>query len=340
MKDFMGRKGKEKSQRINRMIYILTEAGREKGMGHYTRMTAVCDGLIAEGFFAEMWLSADQYVVSMTQQEYVRHVNWIGDMSIIQSITANDIVIVDSYHVDLNDLEKINSRCRALVVIDDNIRLEYRNTIIINPNYFSEFISYPDGRGNEYHKGSECTLLRSEFNNIAKRGIRRNVNDVLITMGGTDIKSVTEEVVKYLKAIRPQATLHVVVTDSYENVDEIKGSFSDSDKLYRNADANTMSLLMKYVDFAVASAGGTTNELIRMLCPSVLIGVADNQLMNLKYLTENGIIKMFTLDNKNTINEMFDYKQRLEIYCNMKKIHSPKTGVDTITEIVRGKLHG
>ena len=94
---------------------------------------------------------------------------------------------------------------------------------------------------------------------------------------------------------------------------------------------------MRLADFAVASAGGTTNELIKMLCPCVLIGVADNQLLNLRYLSENGYIREFSMLNMNPIKEMFMFEQRMRLYNKMKSTHSNETGVSVILKEIRGK---
>ena len=107
--------------------------------------------------------------------------------------------------------------------------------------------------------------------------------------------------------------------------------------MYKGIDADQMSELMRLADFAVASAGGTTNELIKMLCPCVLIGVADNQLLNLRYLSENGYIREFSMLNMNPIKEMFMFEQRMRLYNKMKSTHSNETGVSVILKEIRGK---
>lgn len=316
-------------------IVVLTEAGKNIGMGHFVRMSAVCDGLMEKGMDVHMLLNSDDVVRNMTQRNYVRHMDWLSGELAISEIAEDDVVIVDSYLVNLEKLNSIRSKCQKLIMIDDNIRLDYTNVSIVNPNIFGMFLNYLDDMGNDIHTGPECTLLRKEFNNEKDKIINKDVSDILITMGGTDVKNVTTTVVEYIRSINDTAKLHVVVTDAYDEKDKIKAAMGKDDILYENIDASTMSSLMRLADFTVASAGGTTNELIKMLCPSVLIGVADNQLLNLKYLSENNYIRRFDVSDMSPVRDMFDYEKRLGLYQVMFANHSVKTGIDVIAEIVR-----
>lgn len=316
-------------------VIVLTEAGKSIGLGHFVRTSAVCEGLCDMGIPTEMWLNCDDAVKTMTQKGYVRYCNWNSDDTILNSLTKEDVVIVDSYLVELNTIDKIKLNCHELIMIDDNIRLDYSGITIINPNIFGMFLRYPDNRGNSIFTGSCCTLLRKEFNNETDKTIHEDVSDILITMGGTDVKNVTTSVVEYIKSINTTAHLHIVVTSAYDAIEAIEAAISENDTIYKNASAEEMSCLMKLADFAVASAGGTTNELLKMLCPSVLIEVADNQRLNLKYLSENNYVKKFSTTDMTPIMEMFNYKQRLELYKMMKAHHSTKTGIDIIADIVK-----
>lgn len=321
---------------INNTI-VLTEAGKKIGMGHFVRMSAVCEELRDNDIPVRMLLNSDETVNSMTNLNYVEYCNWNDGSDSMDYINAVDTVILDSYLAGYEKINEINRKCKKLIVIDDNIRLNYSNVTIINPNYFGMFLSYPQNRGNVIYTGSGCTLLRKPFNRFFDRKIADEVSNVLITMGGTDVKNVTLKVIRYIKALDSEVSLHVVVTDAYDEIDKINCNLGANDNLYKGIDADQMSELMRLADFAVASAGGTTNELIKMLCPCVLIGVADNQLLNLRYLSENGYIREFSMLNMNPIKEMFMFEQRLRLYNKMKSTHSNETGVSVILKEIRGE---
>ncbi|MGN0694838.1 MAG: hypothetical protein ACI4LK_08040 [Lentihominibacter sp.] len=317
---------------------ILTEAGKKIGMGHFVRMSAVCEGLKELGAPVTMMLVERNVVDSMVDKSYVKVFDWLNGNQLFDYIDENDIVIIDSYLVSIDRIDEINRHCGKLIVIDDNIRLNYRNVTIINPNIFGMFLKYPDNCNNTVYTGPGCTILREAFNNEQSRYINRKVSNVLITMGGTDIKNVTSKVIKYIKTFDNTTTLHVVVTDAYDEIGYIRDLLGEDDYLYNGISADEMSNLMRHADFAVASAGGTTNELIKMLCPSVLIGVADNQVLNIKYLSESNYIEVFSLSDMNPIRDMFSYERRERLYNAMMQSHSNETGVDIIVDVVKGLI--
>ena len=98
-----------------------------------------------------------------------------------------------------------------------------------------------------------------------------------------------------------------------------------------------MSGLMLDCDFAVATAGGTTNELIKMQCPAMLVPVADNQMNNIKYLSENGIVAVIGEEKDVSIRSMFSYDKRRGLAEQLSKLHSDSSGKEFIFQLA---FHG
>ena len=111
---------------------------------------------------------------------------------------------------------------------------------------------------------------------------------------------------------------------------------SDHDKLYINIAAEDMCGLMKTCDFAIASAGGTTNELIKMQCPAILVVVADNQLLNTRFLSENGFVESIYGEDMSVIREMFSYEKRAAMMDKLRTFRSDRSGKDLLCEIAFG----
>ena len=250
-------------------LIIFTEAGFNYGFGHFYRMSGICERALRIGQKAEMHLIADREAKKNLNREYVVFDNW-KDPNVYKRILGQDVtVVVDSYHVDIGDLENFKNHSRNMIVIDDNMRLDYHDMVILNPNYFGPSLNYPEGRGNTVFAGKDCTLLRDEFSLTEDRRVKREVSDILITMGGTDVKEMTAGTINAIRSISEDVRLHVICTKAYKNLEKIRDLLSPNDSLYMNIGASEMCELMKKCDFAVATAGGTTNELIRMQCPSV-----------------------------------------------------------------------
>lgn len=317
-------------------MVIFTEAGFEYGFGHFYRMSGICERALRTGGCAEMHLLADEAARSNLKRDYVIFSDW-KDPAVYTEILGPDVtLVIDSYHVDISELETYKDLCRDMVVIDDNIRLDYHDMKILNPNFFGVWLNYPEGRGNTVYTGKDCTLLRDEFVMNEDRAAAREVSDILITMGGTDLKGLTAGFVESVREISSDVRLHVVCTNAYPDLDRIRTMLSEEDRLYINIQAGEMCGLMKRCDFAVATAGGTTNELIKMQCPAVLVVVADNQILNTRFLSENGFTEAIYGEDRSVIREMFSYEKRAAMIDKLKTFRSDRSGKDLLCEIAFG----
>lgn len=317
-------------------MVIFTEAGFEYGFGHFYRMSGICERAIRTGNTAEMYLRADEAAKSNLKRDYVIFADW-KDPEEYRKILGPDVtLVIDSYHVEISELESFRALCRDMVVIDDNIRLDYHDMKILNPNFFAVWLDYPADRGNTVFVGKDCTLLRDEFVMKEDRTAAREVSDILITMGGTDPKGLTPGLIEAVREVSADVNLHVVCTNAYPDLERIRSMLSEQDKLYINIAAEDMCGLMRNCDFAIASAGGTTNELIKMQCPAVLVVVADNQLLNTRFLSENGFVESVYGDDMSVIREMFSYEKRAAMMDKLRTFRSDRSGKDLLCEIAFG----
>lgn len=308
-------------------VKILTEAGYGKGFGHYFRMTSIRECADNKGIPFQMIIDGDDAARQNLSSDDVKFMDWqSGQIEVSEIIDENDIVVVDTYHVSLDTLDSINDRCAHMIVIDDNMRLDYRGMEVLNPNYYGEFMEYPEDKGNNYYLGKDYTLLREAFRSPENRTARENVKDILITMGGTDAKGETVECIRMIKSIDSDVKLHVVTTSAYKDPDVIKGEMTGSDCLYTDISPEKMSILMSSVDFAVASAGGTSNELIKMQCPAILNVVADNQVRNSEIMSRRGCFRLLDKDKDSGLSEMFSFAVRDKMIEDMRVFSSESSG--------------
>jgi len=316
-------------------LVILTEAGFEIGFGHFVRMSALGSELSTRGVQVVTYLNADVVARRSLDLKHMTLAAWNSQRFIANHVSSSDVVLVDSYHVNEEFLRWVRSKAGKLMIVDDNVRLNYEGVTIINPNYFAEWLQYPTGRGNVYLLGKDYTMLRKPFEFTGKRVVGKRVNKVLVTLGGTDVKGVTVKVIRRIREVDQSVSLRVVVTDAYRNLTAIPAELNDSDKLVINASAQEMRDLMLEVDFAVSAAGGTSNELIKMQCPSALLVVADNQ-NNTHLLHEHGLVDLLTLNDDSALLRMFTYKNRMQLVDSMAKRSSNKCAADAIASLMKG----
>lgn len=309
-------------------------------------MSGICEKAIDEKKEAELYLVADDSARNNLYREYVKFTDWHRPETYRRLLDKESTLVVDSYHVSIKELEIFQELSRDMIVVDDNIRLDYHDMKILNPNYFAVCLEYPKDRGNTLYIGGDYTLLRSGFEYSGEREVSYDVKNILITMGGTDIRELTIDVIKAVKGCSNSAKLHVVCTKAYHNLGKIKNLLGPNDKLYTNIGADAMCRLMGNCDFAIATAGQTTNEVIKMQIPSVLIAVADNQMINTRYLSGERVIEAIFFENKikeadyMTIRNMFSKEKRLQLAEGMKLMQSDRSGKDLICEIAYGRGNG
>lgn len=321
-------------------IVILTEAGFNKGFGHFYRMSTICDAAEEANISFKMIIDGDESAENNLVGRNIVFEKWQSDYFDVSSlITKNDIVVVDSYNVDLSRLEYIARSCAEMIVIDDTIRLDYHDMNILNPNFYAESLNYPDNKGNSYFIGKDYTLLRKSFVIRNDRKVSSKVHNILITMGGTDVKCKTAHFMEAAKKVSKDVKLSVVITSAYKNKESIKTVLDDADMVFVDVPQNEMSALMNKCDFAISAAGGTSNELIKMQCPALVYIVAENQRLNADYLAEAGCVDIISDsdDIVEVIRKMFDQKERERLVDNMKRYASDKNAADFIIGKVEEK---
>lgn len=312
------------------MLKIFTEASYGRGFGHLSRMSCILEKARKINIDAVIFLDTEGEFNNIFQQDNIVVTDWLSTGFESRNAMRDDIIVVDSYHIDADRIKMLNRAAQKVVVIDDNIRLDYECTIVVNPNYYGEYLSYPSGKNNEYFVGKDYTLLREAFTSPEDRNARADVQEILISFGGTDVQNMTEKIISSVKHENPDTVLNVVVTSAFTHLPQIRSMLSTRDSLVVNADSNQMASLMRRVDFAITSAGGTSNELIKSQCPGLIIPVVENQYRNAKLLHEHQLAIANQIIDQKDIATLFKQSARASLITNMKSKESSSSAADFI----------
>lgn len=211
-----------------------------------------------------------------------------------------DIVFVDSYYVTERYLKDLWRFCAEkhsiLVYIDDIFAFPYFCDVVLNYSiYVSEdnYISlYQHNILPDLLLGTQYIPLRSEFQNLSDRKVKKKGKDILISTGGADVEHMGVELVKTIARHDDWKNFifHFIVGSLNNDKDEINSLARNREniKLYENV--KRMSELMRTCDVAVSAAGSTLYELCATQTPSVSYILADNQLPGAKGLEEKEIL--------------------------------------------------
>ena len=273
-------------------VFILTEGGKNIGLGHITRCTSIYQAFEEAGIEPQLIVNGDQTVQDLLRDKNCKVLDWLNDRKILFSIVQNaDIVFVDSYLADCDLYEKLSNTVKTAVYIDDDARLNYPKGFILNGAILAEQVPYPKRKEITYLLGAKYAPLRKEFWDVPSKPIRDNLETAMITSGGADIHNVTPKVLNLLTDVCPEMLKKVIIGKSFQNTAEIEGLMDSSTELIYYPDAAEMRKVMLESDIAISAGGQTLYELARIGVPTIGICMAENQLQNIEGWRKSGFLK-------------------------------------------------
>jgi spore coat polysaccharide biosynthesis predicted glycosyltransferase SpsG len=180
---------------------------------------------------------------------------------------------------------------KTAVYIDDDVRLNYPRGFVLNGTLLAEQAPYPKSKEVNYLLGARYAPLRKEFWDVPAKPIRVNLETVMITFGGADIRNVTPKVLKLLTDAYPEVLKKVIIAKSFRNIAEIERLKDDNTKLIYYPNAAEMKKVMLESDIAISAGGQTLYELARIGVPTIGICIAENQLQNIEGWRKSGFLK-------------------------------------------------
>lgn len=253
-----------------------------------------------------------------------------------------DCLITDSYDVDNNYFIKTKNLFKITGYFDDMNLYYFDVDFIINQNINAEDLKYNTDKRTKLLLGTSFVLLRKEFRETKTKILKENVNNILITLGGSDFYNYTGRILEFI--IEVEYRFHVVVGPSFNHVDKLKDYENkyNNIKLYFNAN---MKGLMDKCDIAISACGSTLYELAACGVPTIGVVTAENQIaIASKMEQKETIINLGNIENLN-INKLVNEIEKLS--CNLNKRRElninqsmvvNKNGVENLCNIINRML--
>ncbi|MEO5974674.1 MAG: UDP-2,4-diacetamido-2,4,6-trideoxy-beta-L-altropyranose hydrolase [Ilumatobacteraceae bacterium] len=192
-------------------------------------------------------------------------------------------VIVDHYDLSLEWEELVTSRVDSLAVIDDFTNRQHRCNLLLNQNLVSP-------RAETYAQslhgvkralvGPRFALLQPDYalhRSLLPTEISE-VKRIVVFMGGSDPKNVTEFVLRSLINMELGAiTVDVVIGPSNPHRARLLTSFEIHRSIVFHFDLPSLAPLLARSDLAIGAGGISNWERMCLGVPSVVIDVAENQ---------------------------------------------------------------
>lgn len=282
-------------------IIILTEGGKDTGFGHVARCSSIYQAFEYYNIFPEFIVNGDESIKSIVPDIDVEIVDWRN-----KSFKA-DIVVVDSYLVDLTKYAEISKNSSLGVYVDDNNRLNYPKGIVVNGTLDTADMGYSEREDIIYLVGNEFIPLRKDFWDIQKLKINDSIKNILITMGGNDLRNLTPKILELLNDNFPEVNKKVIIADSFKNTQEIESLKNEHVELIYSPNSYEIINAMSSVDLAISASGQTLYELACIGVPTVAVGIIDNQKNNIKNWINQGFIEYAGCwRDKNLLNNILD----------------------------------
>jgi UDP-2,4-diacetamido-2,4,6-trideoxy-beta-L-altropyranose hydrolase len=325
---------------VGQKIAILTEGGKNIGVGHIVRCLALYQAFEANGARPELIINGDKTVERFLEQKRYRLINWLKYSELLFSVLAGfDRVVIDSYLAPAALYRKIAGKISGqLVVIDDLNRRTYPGGLVINPSIYGDRIKYPRNKAITYLLGKEYIILRQPFWNVPARKLRKNVKDVMIALGGSDQAAFLEKLLKFLSVNYRSFRYHLVAP-------KFRAASDHGLKLsvYHDLSAREMLRLMRKCDLAVSAGGQTSYELARTGTPAVAVCLADNQAVGLEFFSRLGMIesaggigsKKLWAKLAGSLNKLLRYEARAKMQLSGANVIDGKGAQRIIEKVVK-----
>jgi len=270
---------------------IFTEGGENIGFGHIARCISFSQAFSEKDMETDFIVNSDESVVDLLEGKKYKLCNWIRDKeNLTKLISKEDIIIIDSYIANKLFYEELSLIAGSLVCLDDDNRLEYPDSIVLNGAMGAEKIKYKNKRAS-YLLGVDYFPMRNNFWDVEEKKISDRVENIMITFGGDDKRSMTGAIMKMLTKNFAELHKKVIIGKSFKDSETIKVLKDMNTELIYHPTVDKMKEVMINSDVAISACGQTLYELARIGLPTIGICIAENQSQNIKGWKDVGFLE-------------------------------------------------
>lgn len=314
-------------KKINRAI-IFTEGGDNIGFGHITRCSALYEEIESRDIEV-LFVIFGKNIDDLLKGKRYLNKDWKDREFLKKFLKEDDYIIIDSYLADIETYKFISESTKKCLYIDDNNRISYPKGIILNPVLYDD-IAYKTE--NVVLQGKDYIILRKEFLETTTDTVEKNI-DVLITLGGTDIRNLTPKLLQIIKRINSKLKIAVVIGKAFDNIEKIEKEKNDNIEFYYNLNALEMKEIILKSRNIICGCGQSLNEMLILQANFLPILIADNQKRNYNFLIKMEIINEL-LSWKNILKKEYILKNFIKFGLKNKLIinNGTKKIIDSLIE--------
>lgn len=189
--------------------------------------------------------------------------------------------------------------------------------------------------------GHKYYILKDEFYFQPQKIISQNVNNVLITFGGTDPNNFSQKVLDAILSTNYEGRINVILGLGYGDVEGLVSKYESNPLVQIYQNVSNISEFMFKADIIFTSAGRTMYEICSIGVPTICLCQNDREVTHVFGTKENGFINMGLgeyVSQEDIIKEFVglvnDYDSRIEMNKRMINVDL-KNGFENIWAIVK-----
>jgi spore coat polysaccharide biosynthesis predicted glycosyltransferase SpsG len=221
-----------------------------------------------------------------------------------------------------------------VIVFDIKGRVKGNPDIIINDSFVPDLVHY--NISNDLTKtyiGPDYFLLAPQYQSQKKAILKRNVSDIVITMGGSDPAGLT---IKILSAIRKKPLIHlhfhVILGPAFGNCEYVKKMFYDIPFITVYVNPVNFLDILAAADIAITAAGRTLLECSYLGIPVIVVpSIEHEELTAIEFSKKTAALNIGLWNDDYSVKRIQD---AIVLYSNNYEIR--KTVSDSEKKLIDG----
>lgn len=245
------------------------------------------------------------------------HADQLATGKIIDSIKPS-LIIVDHYFLAQKWETHFKQKGIAIVVIDDLANRPHNCDILIDQNFFgsearNRYKNLVPAHSKKLFGPSYALIERKYANSRNLKKFDEGDTKVLISLGGSDPDNVTGLILQFLlDSNLPNLSYKVVLGPSNIFRKEIETQLSDAANFKIFYSPESLFDLTHESDIVIGAGGSSTWERMALGTPSLIVGIAENQMEISQFLADKGlIIYLGKSEELNSANFTYEFKKLL-----------------------------
>ncbi|MBQ3907133.1 MAG: UDP-2,4-diacetamido-2,4,6-trideoxy-beta-L-altropyranose hydrolase [Lachnospiraceae bacterium] len=329
------------------MILFRADGNAKVGYGHVMRCLSLADAFRSMGETCKFVLAGDDLKQRIEERGYETFLlstafdEMEAELPQLQKLLKEQnptLLIVDSYYVSEAYFKALRGLGVKIVYVDDLGLAPYEVDALLNYNLYATSIDYASLYANETLPklllGTTYVPLRAQYANVTPKETPKQVKNIFISTGGTDLIGLSKSLFDYVIGHREETIentgfqYHFLLGGGNPFKDEIlRGAEKEvSIKAYLNIPS--IKPLLETCDLALSAAGSTLYEICALGVPCITYVLADNQLQGNHAFEESGLMQSLgdLRDKENLGEQAFkaiksladDYDRRVQISLKMQ----------------------